>query len=137
MRVKNMNFEKLKNGGLKLCAGVIITGVMIAGSLVLIDNVQDNEIERVPVVVNFQNTEYMNEDDVISFVNEDNNVVGVAQSNRGHETTVIPGENYSIRSYLLDKDGVEIFVPEDEDGFSVNVDYESETVTVEGLGRGK
>lgn len=96
-----------------LAIGVIIAGTA-AGAVMLVKGVPlQPEPARIPVAVEFVNADDLEEADVVSMVNSSNNIVGIVATDMGHETTIVPG---------------------DEDGFTVIVDYETGTITVEGLG---
>ena len=116
-----------------LAVGVIIAGAA-AGAVMLVKGVSlQPEPARIPVVVEFVNADDLEEADVVSMIDSNNNVVGIVATDRGHETTIVPGDDYYIGSWVL-QDGIVVTVPGDEDGFTVTVDYETGTMTVEGLG---
>lgn len=139
MKIKNINKEKFKNNRFKLCIGVVLTGTILGAALIgPFGESEQKQIERVPVTVNYLNTEYATEEDIISLANNRNNIiVGMSSSVRRNDTSIVPGDEYTIYSNILKGKYITVDIPEDEDGFIVNVDYANQTISVDEVGRSK
>ena len=136
MKIKNMNIESLKKGGLVLVVGAVITGAITTNNIL---DKQENEKVPKDVTVRVEETtdDSRFHNDVITFVDEDNYMQGIINGKRGSETSIDSGTKYYVNSHELPGYELEVEVPYDEDEFSLVIDYDEKTISVKGLGKNK
>ena len=71
--------------------------------------------------------------DIITFVDEDSYVEGIINCKRSNETEIIPGQKFHIYSAEINDYMLEVDVPQDEDGFSLIIDYDEGMISINGL----